>query len=73
MMRPVRRGLALFAVLGLVLASVLRVDHFVHAVRLTRDHEMERRSTPLGTCSDRVEQAAGGRRLMRDDENMGRV
>ena len=58
---------------GLVLAGVLRVDELVHAVGLLRHDQVKARWTPLGSLPDRVEQAVGRRRLVRDDKDMGRL
>jgi hypothetical protein len=59
--------------MGFVLPSILRIDHLVHSVRLARDDEVEGGWAPLGPFPNCGDQPAGCRRLMGDDEDMGRL
>ena len=60
-------------VLRLVDARILRIDHLVHPVRLLGHDEMKRRRTARGPFANRIEQPGSGRRLMCDDEDVGRL
>jgi hypothetical protein len=57
----------------LIRTCVLRVDHLVHAVGLLWHHEVEGNRAALCTLAYRLEQPGGCRRLVGDDEDMGRL
>ena len=49
------------------------IEDLVEPVRPARDDEVEARRTPLRALADGLEQSRGGRGLVRDDEDTGRV
>ena len=59
--------------LRLVDASVLGVDQLVDPVGLLGDNQVERRGSALGPLPHGIEQPRSGRRLMGDDEDVGRL
>ena len=54
-------------------AVVLWVDVLVHPVRHPRNDEVKPRRAAFRSLADRIEQSWGGRRLVRDDKDTGRL